>query len=95
MRKVLVIALCFVSFGTLASMRPAFAVQKQVCNIGIGGNVPRQAAKCLKTSGKNYGCDSQWLAGGLAVKTCYCVEVQPGAVSDSAGTNPNSRYKPN
>jgi hypothetical protein len=93
MRKVLVVALCFASFGTLASMRPAFAVQKQVCNLTLfGGQTTRQTAKC-RTSG---GCTTEYLANGLAAKkTCYWVEVQPGAPSDTAGANPNTHYKAN
>ena len=52
MRKVLMIALCFASFGTLASMRPAFAEKKQVCNTTwFAGQTTRQMAKCKTIGG--------------------------------------------
>ncbi len=93
MRKVLMIALCFASFGTLASMRPAFAEKKQVCNTTwFAGQTTRQMAKC-KTIG---GCTTNYPVAGLSANTkCYWVEVQPGSVSDTAGANPNTHYKPN
>jgi hypothetical protein len=93
MRKVLIIALGLASLGALASMRPAFAVQKQVCNTTyFAGQTTSQMAKC-KTIG---GCTTTYLAGGLAAKkTCYWVEVQPGAPSVTGSTNSGQHYKAN
>ncbi len=92
MRKVLVIALCFASFGTLASMRPAFAVQKQVCNTTwFAGQTTRQMAQC-----KYGGCTTKYPVAGLSANTkCYWVEVQPGAVSVTGSTNASTHYKAN
>ncbi len=91
--RVLIIALGLASLGALASVPPAFAVQKQVCNTTyFAGQTTRQMAKC-KTIG---GCTTTYPIKGFAAKTtCYWVEVQPGAPSDTGGTNPNSRYKAN
>lgn len=93
MRKVLVIALCFASFGTLASMRPAFADQKLVCNWTLfNGETTRQTATCRK----NGGCiTTQPFSAFAAKKTCFYVYVQPGSVSDTAGANANTHLKPN
>ena len=92
MRKDLIIALCFASFGTLASMRPAFAEKKQVCNTTwFAGQTTHKMAKC-KTIG---GCTTTYPVAGLSANTkCYWVEDQPGAVSDSAGTKPNTATNP-
>lgn len=93
MRKALVIALCFTSFGTLASMRPAFADLKQQCNWTLfNGETTRQTATCRK----NGGCTNTQPVSALALKkTCFYVYVQPGAVSVTGSTNSSTHLKPN
>jgi hypothetical protein len=93
MRKALVIALGLASLAALAGVQPAFAVQKQVCNTTLfGGQTTSQTQKC-KTIG---GCTTQYFASGLAAKkTCYWVEVQPGAPSVTGSTNSSTHYKAN
>jgi hypothetical protein len=93
MRKALVIALGLVSLAALAGVQPAFAVQKLVCNWTLfNGQTTSQTAKCLK-----YGsCITTHPVSALAAKkTCFYVEVQPGAPSDTGGANPNTHYKAN
>jgi len=93
MHKALIIALGSASLAALAGAQPAFAVQKQVCNTTyFSGQTTRQMAKC-KTIG---GCTTTYPVSGLAAKkTCYWVEVQPGAPSDTGGANPNTHYEAN
>jgi hypothetical protein len=93
MRKALVIALGLTTLAALAGTPQAFAVQKQVCNTTwFAGQTTRQMARC-KTIG---GCTTTYPIGGLAANTkCFWVEIQPGAPSDTGGTNPNTHYKAN
>jgi hypothetical protein len=94
MRQVLIIAFGLVSLGALASVQPAFAVQKQVCNTTLfAGETTRQMAKC-KTIG---GCTTTYPINGFAAKkTCYWIDVQPGAPSVTGMTSsPSTRYHAN
>jgi hypothetical protein len=93
MRKVLVIALCFASFGTLASMRPAFADMKLQCNwTSFNGQTTSETASCRKYGG----CTTTQPVSALALKkTCFYVYVQPGAVSVTGSTNASTHYKAN
>ena len=94
MRKALIIALGLTSLGAIVSAQPAVAVQKQVCNTTLfAGENTRQMAKC-KTIG---GCTTTYPVSGFAAKkTCYWVEVQPGAPSVTGMTSsPSTRYHAN
>jgi hypothetical protein len=93
MRKVLIIALGLASLGALANVQPAFAVQKQVCNWTVfNGQTTRQTAQCLKYGG----CTVTHPVSALAAKkTCFYVEVQPGAPSVTGSTNSSTHLKAN
>jgi len=95
MRETLIVAIGLASLAALASVQPAFAEKKRVCFTSFFGGAPRQAAKCETADWKKYGCTAQLVNWGTSVKSCYYVDVQPGAPSVTGSTNSSTHYKAN
>jgi len=96
MRKVLIIALGFVSLGVLAAPQVASAdwTKRRVCNTNYWPDTPRQFEKCISGDGKKYGCKVELLSGART-RTCYDVDVLvPNNWSGASASGVNKIFSP-
>ena len=101
MRKVLLIAIGLASFGALASVQPAFAEKKTICQIHSGFFLGKPTHCTNQAEAAKYDCKVTLVQGGTAIKECFTVDGPPTPTTpwqgSAAGVNkafsPSTAYK--